>query len=197
MKIISKYKDYYDFLQGIYGIDDKLILDRRKGGVKKSFYKKEALFICGKVIEFYSQDNVLYLGDKIAEISVPLTYWEKKEKILYVIRDDFTNHRYNWPKIYYSKLSEDTYNIYEKFKVYFNIYPIFLKSGHSDIIIFPQLEEIGIQKLIPAEEMWIMLTDWLSQRITETENAFNPRTDLEKIESSGFDTKISFRHRKS
>ena len=29
MKIISKYKDYYDFLTGLYGIDNKLILDRR------------------------------------------------------------------------------------------------------------------------------------------------------------------------
>ena len=27
MKIISKYKDYYDYLQGIYGVDEKLILD--------------------------------------------------------------------------------------------------------------------------------------------------------------------------
>jgi hypothetical protein len=27
MKIISKIKDYYDYLQGIYGIDEKLVLD--------------------------------------------------------------------------------------------------------------------------------------------------------------------------
>lgn len=28
MRIISKFKDYYDYLQGIYGVDEKLILDR-------------------------------------------------------------------------------------------------------------------------------------------------------------------------
>ena len=30
MKIISKYKDYYDYLGGIYGRDDTLTYDRRK-----------------------------------------------------------------------------------------------------------------------------------------------------------------------
>jgi len=31
MKILSKYKDYYDYLMGIYGEDPLLILDRREG----------------------------------------------------------------------------------------------------------------------------------------------------------------------
>lgn len=30
MKVLSKYKDYYDYLVGIYGMDEKLILDRRE-----------------------------------------------------------------------------------------------------------------------------------------------------------------------
>lgn len=30
MKIISQYKDYYDYLIGFYGIDEKIVLDRRK-----------------------------------------------------------------------------------------------------------------------------------------------------------------------
>lgn len=29
MRIITKIKDYYDYLQGVYGIDDKVIYDRR------------------------------------------------------------------------------------------------------------------------------------------------------------------------
>lgn len=29
MKIISKHKDYYDYLQGIYGIDEMMVYDRR------------------------------------------------------------------------------------------------------------------------------------------------------------------------
>src|SRR5687768_13290674 len=28
MRIISKFKDYYDYLQGIYGVDEKKVLDR-------------------------------------------------------------------------------------------------------------------------------------------------------------------------
>ena len=30
MKILSNFKDYYDYLQGIYGVDDKLILNRQE-----------------------------------------------------------------------------------------------------------------------------------------------------------------------
>lgn len=30
MKIISKFKDYYDYLQGIYGVYPKLVLDKRE-----------------------------------------------------------------------------------------------------------------------------------------------------------------------
>jgi len=29
MKILGKYKDYYDYLQGIYDVDPLLVLDRR------------------------------------------------------------------------------------------------------------------------------------------------------------------------
>ena len=29
MKIISKFKDFYDYLTGVYGVDPKLVLDRR------------------------------------------------------------------------------------------------------------------------------------------------------------------------
>ena len=36
MKIIDKKKDYYDYLSGIYGIDDKVVYDRRGAVVLNS-----------------------------------------------------------------------------------------------------------------------------------------------------------------
>lgn len=33
MKIIDRYKDYYDYLSGIYGIDELVIFDRRENFV--------------------------------------------------------------------------------------------------------------------------------------------------------------------
>ena len=55
MKIISKYKDYYDYLVGTYGEDPKLILDRREGFIlsKDSTECKYQLYICGKIIDIY------------------------------------------------------------------------------------------------------------------------------------------------
>lgn len=37
MKIISKHKDYYDYLQGIYGVDNYKIYNRTKIVLEKEF----------------------------------------------------------------------------------------------------------------------------------------------------------------
>lgn len=52
MKIISKYKDYYDYLVGIYEIDEKLVLDRTKFDVP-SYSNVVTFYICGKCIDGY------------------------------------------------------------------------------------------------------------------------------------------------
>ena len=45
MKILTprNNKDYYDYLTGIYGIDEKVVYDRRHiiGKTKSTFYKNE------------------------------------------------------------------------------------------------------------------------------------------------------------
>lgn len=39
MKIIDNKKDYYDYLMGVYGIDEKIVYDRR-GSITKDYYFK-------------------------------------------------------------------------------------------------------------------------------------------------------------
>jgi len=61
MKIISKYKDYYDFLQGTFGIDEKLILDRTKfHKIELSDYDKITLVIGDLVIEGLFVDGSVF-----------------------------------------------------------------------------------------------------------------------------------------
>lgn len=90
MKLISNFRDYYDFLQGSYGIDPKVIYERicltavgdkwKKAGLYKPDYTKpewgqpdyldrptrtveEAwLAICGKIYCVYIHEKRFYFG---------------------------------------------------------------------------------------------------------------------------------------
>ena len=67
MKIISKYKDYYDYLQGIYGIDNNLILDRIKFSPISYEYDNTiiTLYICDykiQGVDFYQYNCGKFLS---------------------------------------------------------------------------------------------------------------------------------------
>lgn len=83
MKILSKYKDYYDYLSGVYGEDPLLILDRRDGKVVKEHLgaEKITLHIGGYKIDGYkpNQNSTHYKKDKI--------YWGEELKSI----DDYNN----------------------------------------------------------------------------------------------------------
>lgn len=193
MKIISKYRDYYDYLQGIYGIDEKLILDRRSGKTKYNLTKKTILVICGKVIEFYVKEGKFYISNQLEKINNKKHIYYKNAK--YIITDSFSN---NYP-IYYPELSEDIYNKYPGLQEFSKKSPIFfLKKNINDnleiIEEFPQLSIIGIQKIIKPEEIWLMLSQWLSERITEKEPNVPIGNDKIQILNAGFNLKTSFRN---
>lgn len=68
------------------------------------------------------------------------------------------------------------------------------ETDKNQIIENPILYSTYIPKFIPAEEMWNLLYEYISS-LRDKEFTDN-RTDVEHIESHGFDKKISFRHRK-
>ena len=75
MKIISKYKDYYDFYVGIYGEDPLLVLDRTKNDNKCVFCgnllslrrnSRITLYISGfKTDGYIDKDGVTHWGDDL------------------------------------------------------------------------------------------------------------------------------------
>jgi len=203
MKIISKYKDYYDYLQGIYGVDEKLILDRTEG-TSKMFPKHTGLHIlvvCGKVLEYVCFNNKYYFNKDIEQFNeTKVLNWRVEERLKpkpsYIINPEINfKNFWNFEKIYYPTLSYDIHNIYPELKELSKKCPIFLYHKNSKTIWqeFPSLLELGVNKEIEAKEIWIMLSEWLGNRITEQEPIVPVGDDKVRILSAGFDLKTSFR----
>jgi len=206
MKIISKYKDVYDYLTGIYGEDPLLILDRREFDINRisasQFYNtKIQLFIGGYVIDGVIPKSIpkFVFGDAIDLISLPET---SKYTLLYLrdetknvdisdIRKIDTGPRGSCRSAFIiKKLRVDVTKLNLKEDC-----PIILKC-YSDIIKFPILSEIGIVPTLSPEFIYKLISDWLSEKRSSMENQSLPMTNKEKITSKGFDLKTSFRHNK-
>jgi hypothetical protein len=68
--------------------------------------------------------------------------------------------------------------------------PILIETWQNDYERFPILSEYDVQKVFPAEKIWLMLSEWLGREKV----ILNNQSDEEKILSNGFDLKTSFRH---
>lgn len=197
MKIISKYKDYYDYLIGTYGIDPKLVLDRRQGTRLQEFHATSfTLAICGNLVDVFYDGEKCYCGNGLRKVGKELetSRWcreisgTKKEKQILI--------KYTTPSGY-GVPEKQVVNLYaytrptalnDKHGV-----PILRVASYGDNYHFPHLGDCNIGSLYPPEEMFQMLTNWLSQKITEAENIVDTRDDVAKLLDKGFDKKCSFR----
>jgi hypothetical protein len=197
MKILSKYKDYYDYLSGIWGEDPKLVLDRRKGnpkpiGEKYDFQLKDTgkikLIICGKLIEGYRHQNKIYYGEDIKQFSnIDNSKWDGIDYPYTTIRTGGNGLRIR-----------DTYYALEPIDDYIHINkkhncPILIKSGWEGWDEYPKLEELNLGSFINAETIYIWIQEYLAKEIDELQNIPIILNNKEKIISKGFDPKTSFR----
>jgi hypothetical protein len=188
MRIISKFKDYYDYIQGIYGVDEKLILDRTtfyKMPYVPTDYINETFYIGEYMIQGIWLDGICLFGDDILnhpKIEFYKAYGKKDDDIYYI-----KNSIYGRDKI----LKKIKF-LGDKSPTYKQDYPILL-SGNNKILKCPILKDYGIQKILPAEEIWKYLSDWLSRRISNNEKPVPIGDDKTRILSHGFDLKTSFR----
>lgn len=205
MLILTKYKDYYDYLQGIYGTDPKLVLDRRDGIFPSPYefsnmyldkISKITFIICGYKIEGYRFQNKIYYGESLLQ-------FEHKEE------SDWNKKWY--PKPYKNIIIKGKNDINIALEIipgYDNICqklncPILISSGvyrEEDDIEgydkFPPLHLYNLASFIPAEQIYQWLNEWLGKKVDESTNLVTEMTNHQKIESKGFDKIISFRHRK-
>lgn len=197
MKLIGKWKDFYDYLQGIYGVDEKLILDRTEfipQPYLPSQYTVVSFFITDYLIEGVFLNGEWLYGKEIEPHDVS-TYWELRSdtgRKYYRIKDPSYGSRII--KILkqptkYSNSPNERYNC-----------PILIASGgdgDSNPLNWsytknPILREYNIHKIYDAHTIWIMLSEWLAKQKDKV--IPSQQTDKEKIISAGFDLKSSFRH---
>lgn len=176
MKIIDNKKDYYDYVSGLWGIDDKIILDRRK-------FKTVSLYDRSYYKDAFkgSKDYIyrIWYGSKFKEIYYK-DGWQMTDKP----SEGLELHRQTTTD---PLIQVVVYNIMPKSRFWLWLTPPIL--CYEDII----LKDFNIIKaMIPAEEIWQELYSFLSSKYDK--GIIDNRTDIQKLESAGFDKKSSFRN---
>jgi hypothetical protein len=199
MKIISKYKDYYDYLSDIYGVDPKLVLDRRADIIKLdlSLYHEEKIliYLCDYVYEGFCYNGKVYFQDDVNQFS--------KEKNIYSKSyDSWYRNYYHLPNIEhvsilikneksYINIAIEAYKDPKKLNVK-NDCPIIIQIGET-FYNYISLKSLNINTIIGENDMYNMLSSWISKKVSASENYVDDRSDKLKLESKGFDNKRSFR----
>jgi hypothetical protein len=224
MKIISKHKDYYDYLQGIYGVDPLQIYDRRTDNLVKFIpYLNEPIREPYRTHSFAINNmnyHILEYKGKLHHTIEELISLDKKLIFRKTQRDKTMTHR-----DYGSGTLFDSYSLglgwgskkhstEEKAKLYFDKYNITTTANtkartpvlkHTNNRVdddgndinwsIPDLSTYGFAKWVPAPEMYRQVAEFISW-MKDNPEIPNKQTNKEKIQSNGFDLKASFRHRK-
>jgi len=192
MKIISKYKDYYDYLMGIYGVDEKIVLDRTEFEMA-NFYSPliVTFYIAGKCIDGYWDGDKFYFGEDLRQLCRDQQKDTKKWRLKWLWRDPNAVFVYNesWSRKEqkaYPDLREDETKTNEKHNC------AIMCSTHmkDEFLRYPKLEDLGIKIVLAPHEIYMMLSEWLAPKDKVSDNM----SDTEKIIAAGFDKKTSFRN---
>lgn len=221
MKIISKFKDYYDYKVAEYGIDENLVYDRRLPmGVHIAIPQREWLTL-DNAADDEALHSVLYVGNELVHLfatrSKIYTHWDfaDPEDWLYSIYDLWYGGRYvlmNDGKeiriISYLSATCDTLLEQIEAPRERNIFkledqPPWLVLKSPLLLIYNKdyrgnnraTHYVNLQELgvyLDPDFVWQHIVQYLSDLKTQAEQSPELPNDL-KIESKGFDKKHSFR----
>ena len=215
MKIISKHKDYYDYLQGIYGIDELKVLDRRSNNpytqpvLSIYNYNKDKVYhyifaICDELYDVYVRNGKFY---HTYEEYVELCNLHNVKIPIYIKEQRYTYNNDGKDSWRSKHISEKAWNKLQGRKTKVNSKlrkPILVdcnqvdkwysvkKSDWNDNVI---LDDFKFIKKLNAQSIYTKLDTFLGWLNDNPEKPTNI-TDNEKIKTKGFDIKKSFRHRK-
>ena len=202
MKIISNFKDYYDWCVSIYGIDGLYVYERKSqsearhsnywthapGGTKlethvKKYRDSDIIFTpLPKEEQFeYNRVHQFLICDKLYTV-----YYFDGNVVYHDVKDlpHKPNAEENCPVILWGMHTDTFYRSYSRRSLKEYVY-----SNSINAIKNPKLSDHGFGSVVPAEEMFIMIYNWLSRN----KDIPNKQSNKEKIESHGFDVKRSFR----
>lgn len=215
MKIICKRgeKDYYDYLQNYYGIDELVVYDRRKTfnidpssfyighGLDDIFKKvKNPMYDTKRrLVKSYFNKSAVMEG-RFLYFVVEIGYYHYYFKVERYLDDndnvileptltkkekiDRNKRLSNAPLSILARCSWSRWNDSMNLSKWYN----------EDIIENPILKDTFIPRFIDPKEVWDNLYEYISS--LRDKEFVDSRTNDEHIESNGFDKKISFRHRK-
>jgi len=203
MQIIDKNKDYYDYLQKVYGRDTTITYDRRGSRVMTDLFivelvappeyyyeqKNGALFVLevGEVQYLFRVMNVAYAkfpmsGALGGEIELLTSFSDHKhyfEKEMTLVPAKRSGYNYAW---FSKKYKECPVKSYSELKV--------IPEWQ---VLNPILRETSIPSFITEQEMWVNLTNYISSKYNDkTVTIVN--SDVDKAVMHGFDKNTSFRN---
>lgn len=205
MRILSKYKDYYDFYTGIFGVDNNKVYDRREivefdktNSAWNSDYGVITFAICGKLYTMYVYRGELY--------HTP----EEMEKLDMEIREH-SSYKYDKLRLSFWESSlkrgespfEKEFNLTNNIPTDINIKrrePVLVeistwrymnKLKDKDFSV-PLLESFEFYKVLDPKEIYIQIETFLGW-LVDNPPLPDEQTNIGKIESHGFDKKTSFR----
>ena len=209
MKIISSFKDYYDYVAHVYGQDNSIVYTRN--------YLTEPTDQGSRLPEVIRLEGAhqFYFHSNMYESKLSWLCFCGKPYPLFrgVLADENTPEfapllkplKYGWFRSDRSRL-KDMIGIRSRVLVELSKQlnaPVFtFTGGYPDRFTIqpsvPKLGEIGFVKILSAEQAYQELSYFLGNEIHDSPDLAQPFviTDKEKIVSHGFDMKQSFRHRK-
>jgi hypothetical protein len=222
MKIISKHKEYYDYLVGMYGIDEMMVYDRRSefpmekpdqyptlGEIRSYMFA-----ICGNIYTLYSyKGNFYHTPEDLIELDIQLDN-DGKKTINHLHKTYSGRYFSDNPVLHRAK---NAYNSNNKRPTNVNsqlripvLVSVGLLAGDSNSYSYtsgsnermtgrktywrvPMLTDFKFHKVIPAEEIYKEIYTFISW-LKDHPEIPNNQTDKEKILTHGFDLKDSFRN---
>jgi len=201
MKILSKYKDYYDYYQGIFGMDNAKVYDRRDVTQFDDTYinmdaTQEQIFtfaVCG--IEYsvrYFRGNFYHTVEELKELdtlmkSLPSRYGRYHADGIntlgwYSQNTDFQAEfdGRNYIKTDINKLKRQPVLFTSKDK------------GYTEEYSIPLLSSFNFHKIMDAKTIYIEIETFLGW-LVDNPPLPDDQTNVGKIEGHGFDKKYSFR----
>lgn len=176
MKIIDNKKDYYDYLMGVYGQDEKVVYDRRGSSMADigSYEIEHRHWRLGdKNLKYH-----LWIGNEYRCISYD-------DKYGWINAGIDKNNQRNSPQRRSAAPIELLITCTKRYG--WNDGYTIVRMGN------PILRDMNIvRKFIAPEFIWNHVYEYICQQKDKT--IIDNRTDAQKLESHGFDKKTSFRN---
>lgn len=197
MKIIDNKKDYYDYLTGKYGIDEKIVFDRRRSETYNMFVKRVGQSALdnldvygGKLILKLGDYNYIFIKNKETDFK-----WEFPDK--YIYGSWFNRYTKDNPYLTTAEESEKEWKDLKDEILALHYYIDYKNhKGHYTYDFYvknPILTTFGVvPSFISADEIYNKIYDYISHKCEK--QIIDNRTDIEHLESAGFDKKMSFRN---